>query len=83
MRRLQRGESLSLPASRPMPSIGGGCHELRVRDAKANWRVMYHVADDAIVVRDVFAKETGVTPTAVMTACRQRLAIYKKRTKGT
>src|SRR5947199_9123550 len=30
--RLQQGENLSLPQSRPMPSIGRRCHELRVPD---------------------------------------------------
>ena len=30
LRRLQRGESLGLSNSRPMPSIGTRCHELRL-----------------------------------------------------
>ena len=30
LRRLQRGETLGLPQSRPMPAIGPGCHELRI-----------------------------------------------------
>jgi phage-related protein len=83
LRRLQRGELLGLPASRPMPTIGSGCHELRIRDGEANWRVVYHLADDAVVVLDVFAKKTVVTPKAVLEACRQRLAMYRKVTKGT
>lgn len=83
LRRLQRGDLLGLPASRPMPSIGSGCHELRVRDGEASWRVMYHIADDAVVVLEVFAKKTAATPTAVVDACRQRLAMYRKVTKGT
>lgn len=32
LRRLQKGDSLSLPQSRPMPSIGLRCHELRIND---------------------------------------------------
>jgi len=32
LRSLQRGENLSLPQSRPMPSIGPRCHELRIID---------------------------------------------------
>jgi phage-related protein len=83
LRRVQRGDLLGLPASRPMPTVGTGCHELRVRDGDANWRVMYHLADDAVVVLDVFAKKTGTTPKAVLDACRQRLAKYHKATKGT
>jgi phage-related protein len=82
LRRLQRGELLGLPASRPMPTMGIACHELRVRDGEANWRVMYHLADDAVVVLDVFAKKTRTTPKAVLDACRQRLAMYHKATKG-
>jgi len=59
LRRLQRGELIGLPASRPMPGIGSGCHELRVRDGDADWRVMYHVAADAIVILDVLPKRLG------------------------
>ena len=33
LRLLQRGETLALPHSRPMPAIGPRCHELRVNDA--------------------------------------------------
>ena len=82
LRRLQRGELIGLPASRPMSGIGAGCHELRVRDGDANWRLVYHVADDAIVVLDVFAKKTQTTPKSVLEACRNRLAAYLKITKG-
>jgi len=35
LRRLQRGESIGMPHSRPMPIIGRRCHELRVVDASA------------------------------------------------
>ena len=44
---------------------------------------MYHIADDAVVVLEVFAKKTAATPAAVVDACRQRLAMYRKVTKGT
>jgi phage-related protein len=54
LRRLQRGESLSLPHSRPMPAVGTGCHELRITDGKVNWRIMYHIAIDAVVILDLF-----------------------------
>jgi phage-related protein len=82
LRRLQRGELLGLPASRPMPTIGSGCHELRIRGGDGNWRVMYHIADDAVVVLDVFSKKTGTTPKTLLDACRQRLEMYRKVTKG-
>jgi phage-related protein len=32
LRRLQQGDTLSLPQSRPMPAIGPHCHELRITD---------------------------------------------------
>ena len=32
LRKLQRGDMLSMPHARPMPSIGPQCHELRVHD---------------------------------------------------
>jgi len=35
LRRLQSGESIGLPHSRPMPSIGRRCHELRIPDQGA------------------------------------------------
>ncbi len=66
LRRLQRGESLSMPQSRPMPSIGARCHELRIIDASNNWRLLYQIDTDAIVILEVFAKKTGTTPKAVI-----------------
>jgi phage-related protein len=38
LRRLQQGEKLSLPQCRPMPSVGAGCHELRIVDQDVTWR---------------------------------------------
>ena len=32
LRKLQLGEALELPHSRPMPNIGKNCHELRISD---------------------------------------------------
>jgi len=47
--RLQQGENLRLPQSRPMPSIGRRCHELRVPDKGRDWRIVYRIDADAIV----------------------------------
>jgi hypothetical protein len=49
LRRLQRGESLAMPESRPMPGVGPNCHELRIQDCTVSWRLMYHVTTDAVV----------------------------------
>lgn len=76
LRRLQKGESLGLPHSRPMPSIGSQCHELRVNDESQTWRIVYHLAADAVLILDVFSKKTAAMPKEVLTNCRRRLAAY-------
>jgi len=74
--RLQRGESLGMPHSRPMPTIGKGCRELRVRDGGHNWRIFYRLEPDCILILDVAQKKTQKTPAPVIAACRRRLADY-------
>jgi phage-related protein len=76
LRRLQRGESLGMPQSRPMPAIGKRCHELRVRDGAANWRIVYRTDGDAIVIGEVFAKKTRTTPKDVIANCQRRFREY-------
>ena len=76
LRRLQMGESLSMPQSRPMPSIGARCHELRVKDERAEWRIFYRIDLDAIIVLEVFQKKTQVTPQKVIDICIKRLRQY-------
>jgi phage-related protein len=77
LRRLQQGESLSMPHSRPMPVIGRGCHELRIVDRDSTWRIAYHVDDDAVVILEVFSKKTQETPKRVIATCSGRLAMYR------
>lgn len=76
LRKLQEGEALSLPHSRPMPSIGPRCHELRINDRNATWRIMYRVDRDAIVILEVFKKTTAKTPVPVIDTCKRRLRMY-------
>ena len=40
---LDEGINLSMPLSRPMPSIGGGVHELRLKDRSGSYRVVYFI----------------------------------------
>jgi phage-related protein len=82
LRRLQQRETLGLPHSRPMPSIGRQCHELRVNDADRTWRVVYHVDSDAVVILDVFGKKTAATPQTVIETCQKRLAAYRRVSSG-
>lgn len=77
LRRLQRGEKLALPHSRPMPDIGRGCHELRIVDRHATWRLIYYMDADAVVILKVFSKKTKATTRRVIDACKTRLAQYK------
>ena len=76
LRRLQQGQGLSLPHSRPMPAIGRQCYELRIGDRDQTWRIVYLVATDAIVILDVFSKKTQATPVRIMEVCQKRLAAY-------
>jgi phage-related protein len=76
LRQLQHGVSLSLPHSRPMPSIGRGCHELRIRDIGVIWRIVYRIDRDAIVLLEVFDKKSAQTPQRVIDACVDRLKRY-------
>lgn len=52
LRLLQLGTALAMPTSRPMPSIGVRCYELRIRDPdqRVTWRLVYRVDDDAIII---------------------------------
>lgn len=73
LRRLQVGEMLGLPHSRPMPSIGAHCHELRIVDENGSWRIVYRIDPGAILIADVFRKTTVATPPRVIDACKRRL----------
>ena len=76
LRKLQLCERLRMPRSRPMPSIGPRCHELRISDADMTWRLVYRIDPDAIVIAEVFAKKTEKTPKDVIQACKKRLKEY-------
>lgn len=76
LRQLQEGEALGLPHSRPMPSIGTHCHELRIRDVDKNWRIIYQIDDDSILIVEVFNKTTRSTPKNVIEICKKRLSKY-------
>ncbi len=81
LRRLQKGERLSMPQSRPMPSIGRRCHELRVNDENITWRLVYRTDQDAVVILEVFDKKTSRTPKNVIDTCKARLKDYDDATK--
>jgi DNA-binding XRE family transcriptional regulator len=60
-----------------MPSIGAGCHELRVQDANVAWRIVYFVSSEAVVILEIFAKTTRTTPMAIIRESARRLKAFR------
>ena len=81
LRLLQKGHSIGLPHSRPMPVIGRRCHELRIVDENKTWRVVYRIDDDAILILEVFAKKTAQTAKSVIDICKMRARRYDDESK--
>jgi Phage-related protein len=77
LRMLQNGETLPMPHSRPMPTIGARCHELRIIDETVTWRIIYRLDPDAIVLLGVFEKKTKETPRRVIDVCKERIRNYE------
>jgi phage-related protein len=74
--RLDEGHNLSMPLSRPMPSIGAGVHELRFRDRQGIFRVIYFIKRSGeIWLLHAFKKKSQQTP-------RENIELAKQRLKG-
>src|SRR6267143_1804461 len=73
LRLVQLGLKVGMPHSKPMPTIGPRCYELRIKDARSDWRIVYRVDTDAVVIADIFAKTTRKTPDRTIADCRRRL----------
>ena len=82
LRTLQRGDPLGMPHSRPMPTIGPRCHELRIVDEAKSWRLIYRLDADAVVIVDVFQKKTRETPRQAIEVCQRRLQAYDELASG-
>ena len=73
--RLEVGQHLSMPLSRPMPSIGHRVHELRLRDMAGIYRVVYFIESmGQIILLRAFKKTSQFTPS-------HNIALAKKRLK--
>ncbi len=81
LRQLQQGTVPGMPHSRPMPVIGPRCHELRIQDRDATWRIIYRLDSDAVVILAVFSKKTNQTPKQIIDNCRKRLRGYEDATE--
>jgi len=74
LRRLQRGEEVGMPHARRMSTGGPHCYEMRMGDCSGNWRVIYRIDTDAIIIVEVFRKTTRRPPRSVIEQCRLRLS---------
>jgi phage-related protein len=71
---LQKGEVLSMPLSRPMPSLDPGAAELRIRDRSGIYRAFYYTRSArGILVFHAFMKKTQATPTHELDLGKKRL----------
>lgn len=76
LRMLQKGNTLSMPHSKPMPAIGDRCHELRITDETKIWRIFYRIDKDAITILDWDEKKSQKTSKRQIQICRERLKHY-------
>src|SRR5437868_5425321 len=76
LRLLQEGERLGMPQAEPLPDIGPRCGALRVRDANHNWRIIYRIEADAVLVVEVYSKKTRTIHGEVIQRCKKRLKKY-------
>lgn len=75
--RLEEGHMLSMPLSRPMPSVGNGVHELRLRDRSGIYRVIYVIVKGLICLLHAFKKTTQQTPLHHIEVAKKRLKEVK------
>ena len=72
--RLDAGLALSMPLSRPMPGIGHGVHELRLKARAGAYRVVYALVRRGTVhVLHAFKKTTQETSARNLELARNRL----------
>ena len=73
--RLEEGQKLAMPLSRPMPSIAPRVHELRLRDRAGIYRVFYAlIGPGGIWLLHAHTKKTNA-------ATPQTIDLVKKRLK--
>ena len=71
---LQRGETLSMPLSRPMTTIAPGAAELRIRDRAGIYRVFYYVKSArGVLIFHAFVKKARTAPLPELSMARKRL----------
>jgi phage-related protein len=78
LRLLQEGEKLEMPLAELLPDVGAHCGALRVRDAEHNWRILYRIDADAVLILEVYPKKTRKIPDELIRRCKDRLKRYDK-----
>ncbi len=68
-----------MPLSRPMPTIGAGVQELRLKDRSGQYRVIYATIErGTIYVLHAFKKTTETTPRRNIKLAERRLKEVKE-----
>jgi len=71
---LQKGAKLAMPLSKPIPSVGPGVEELRIKDRAGAFRVFYLTRKtDAVLIFHAFQKKTQKTPQKEIEIGKRRL----------
>jgi len=71
---LQSGTGLGQPQSKPMKSIHQNAYELRIKDKKGVYRIIYVLAlRDKILIPHAFKKKTTKTPKKEIETSKKRL----------
>lgn len=71
---LEAGINLSMPLSRPMPSIGPRVHELRLRDRSGIYRIIYFLATGGVIhLLCAFKKTSQATEQKHIELAKRRL----------
>lgn len=71
---LQKGAKLTTPLSKPIPSVGPGVEELRIKDRAGAFRVFYLTRKaDAVLIFHAFQKKTQKTPQKEIETGKRRL----------
>ena len=71
---LQKGRTIGMPLSRPMPTVALGVEELRIRDRAGIYRTLYFTKSSRdILIFHAFVKKTQKTPLQEINLGRNRL----------
>jgi phage-related protein len=77
LRYLQDGKSVKYPHIEALAkTVGPRCGAVRVKDEAHEWRIMYRLDSDRLLIVEVYAKKSRSIPDEVIARCKKRLKIY-------